>query len=380
MFNINNGPDISSDYQKSKPHILILNSTHGKYPVGIDPWIQVTARVIESLCTCDVQMVCSTEPIMWNLITYLAGVKGMNITLIMKCTEDSYGHREYRKILEEFSLDENRVIPLFLGKKDRKRLKELWRVRDRLALEVTDVVYPVSIRPGGRLENMLSEKNFKEKVRGDFSIPWTRDTHRPQYKFENTTFSPLPPGNWLIHWTRSSKGPWPGEKVCEFFYDLFAYPSCYVRSASETLIRILKEKVIYGSSWRMPDGVAAVSFTSLPPEDAISLMRWRKRFVRYSFEPFGIAIKQDVLVEMGAREVQYTDQVKHVFHEDRLFFQSPGKIGDWVKEKEWRVRGNLNLSAIKQDDMVVLVPDKHYLEYFKKKLPPDFRIHTVLKN
>ena len=65
-------------------------------------------------------------------------------------------------LLKEFYLDEKRVIPLFLGKADTMHSKELWQIRDRLALEVADVAYPVSIRLGGRLENMLSEENFKE--------------------------------------------------------------------------------------------------------------------------------------------------------------------------------------------------------------------------
>ena len=69
------------------------------------------------------------------------------------------------------------------------------------------------------------------------------------------------------------------ERSLEFYRDLLASPGSYVRSARNTLMRMLAERIIRGSTWKIPGGELAVSFTALPPPDTLPLMRWRKRYV-----------------------------------------------------------------------------------------------------
>ncbi|MFC1694378.1 hypothetical protein ACFL1R_12845 [Candidatus Latescibacterota bacterium] len=360
-------------------NVLILNSAQSKYPVGNDQWVKGTIRAMQSLKTNNIHshILCSTEPSPWNLVTYLAGKSSMKVKLIIKSKEDKSGRIEFSRLIEEYTLNENLTQPIFLGEGSSGHPKELWPKRDRLALTLADEVYPVSIRPGGRLDTLLREIPFTAKVRNDFRIDWTKPGRRLVYNFENSPVNLLPPGEWLIHWTHTSPGPWQGEKAWEYYRDLVASPENYVRSAQETLIRIITEQKIRSTTWRFPDNEPAVSFTSLDPGDAVKLMRWRKRFVRYSFEPFGIGIKKSILVKMGAGEVTYRNGRSCLATPNRFFSQSAGKQGDWTREKEWRIRNDLCLGVVECKEMIIIVPDKVSYDYVKSRIKHNVLIHVL---
>ncbi len=366
-----------------RPTVLILNSAHSKYPIGTDPWIQATKKAVNSLAGQPVKMLSSTEPVMWDIVTVLAGKNGMEIILIVNARNDREGQKEFKRLIREFALDKNRTSPLYLGESAVNQPKKLWIIRDNLALKTADVVYPVSIRPGGKLDNLLLNSNINAEVRNDFRIDWLKKKEtekRLVYDFSDLMVNPFPEGEWLVHWTRSSQGSWPGEKAWEYYRDLFENPHTYVRSARETLIKILTERLIRGSSWKLPGGVKAVSLTSLAPDEAVPLMRWRKRFVMYSFEPYGVAIKRDILVLMGARKVQY-EKPYAGSSSDKLFVQSPGEKGNWTKEKEWRIRGDLRLNTIDRKDYFAIVPDESDSVNIKKRIKgKDVYFHVLFKS
>jgi len=359
--------------------VLILNSAHSKYPRGSDDWIRATVEAVRSLRDSGETMLCSTDPSPWDLATYLAGNRKMNVTLIVKSGENETGFREFESLLDEFALDGRRTTPLYLGSIGSAGAKELWRVRDRCAFENARVVYPVSIRPGGRLDALLGEYGNDVEVRGDFRIDWkTRERGKP-YDFSESAVNPLPRGDWLVHWTRASQGPWPGEKAWEFWRELLARPDTYVRSAFDTLVRILNERRIRGTSRRFPKKQKAVSFTSLDAESALALMRWRKRFVRYTFEPYGIGIRRDVLEDMGTRRVRYEKPGRDIPDEERLFVQSPGTRGDWSKEREWRMRGDVPLDEMSPGDFIALVPGEDAAETLRSRCKGGFPIHVLFE-
>jgi len=357
--------------------VLLLNSAQSKYPLGSDPWIQGSIKAISSLAEHENTILCSTDPSPWSLVTYLAGKTSMNIKLIVKAKENAAGFCEYERLLNEYALEKSRTSPLFLGIEPRGRPKRIWQERDMFALGHAGVVYPVSIRPGGRLGTLLSAGGFGTGVRNDFRIEWTSRKQRASKNYTGINVYPFPPGNWLVHWTRASQGPWPGEKAWEFYRDLLARPGIYVRSAGETLIRIIADRKIRGSSRRLHSGKSAVAFTSLKAENAVQLMRWRKRFVQYTFEPYGLGIKLDVIKNMGARRVEY-ENTPSCAPADKLFSQSPGRRGDWIIEKEWRIRGDLPLNGVERDDIIVIVPDETAAELIRPRIHSGLEVHTLL--
>ena len=90
---------------------LILNSAHGKLPVGSEGWIQATLRAVREQASRNTTFLCSTEPVPWDLTAYLAGETGANIELIVKAPGDERGGREYARLLDDFGFSGERVRP-----------------------------------------------------------------------------------------------------------------------------------------------------------------------------------------------------------------------------------------------------------------------------
>jgi hypothetical protein len=164
---------------------------------------------------------------------------------------------------------------------------------------------------------------------------------------------------WLIHYTRSWPGPWPGQTIAEYCQSLIDGHKGASHTAFDTLVHILEERLIRASSrlTRGPWGV--VSFSECLPAELDTLIKWRKGLCRWSFEPYGIALPQESLADLGAGPVIYgsredfqhlPDDMKHLFQAER------GSSEDWTAEREWRVRGDLLLSDIIFREMVVIVP------------------------
>jgi hypothetical protein len=90
-------------------------------------------------------------------------------------------------------------------------------------------------------------------------------------------------------------------------------------------------------------------------------MKWRARFVRWNFEPYGIAIDIEYAKSIGIRPVIYgsSETYGSLAEDGRPFFQNKGeKAGDWKPEREWRLYGNLDLRRIPPGKMRVIVRRK----------------------
>ncbi|MFA6470789.1 MAG: hypothetical protein WCU00_02010 [Candidatus Latescibacterota bacterium] len=360
---------------------LLLNSVHGKYPVCSEGWIQATLRAMQHLSSQSAEIICSTEPVTWDIATYLAGISGMRIRFIVKAGNIQNGQNEFSASLEDFALDPQKVTPLFLPEEEKLLLshpRDSWPKRDRLALQSADIVYPIAIRPGGRLENMMNETPYRRKICDNFRIAWTPAGFIPRYSLTGRPWNPLPNGEWLVHWTRTCPGKWPGEKSCDFYHDLLNNTAVYVRNAGETLSRIIREQKIRGSDWKTPGNVPLTAFTALDPGDALALMCWRKRYGRYSFEPFGIGVRKEALLALGARRVNYTYEGETPDC-DRAFTHAAGDQGHWVWEKEWRVLGDVSLNAIDRKDCIAIVPERFAADTLKRKIPADFPVHILFE-
>lgn len=361
------------------PTALILNSAHSKYPCGNDPWVQATMRAVDALAAGDVTLLASTEPIMWDFAAWYGGTAGMNMKLLLPKSEKNNGGEHDAAPLKSLGIPQNCLDILFFDTTANLSGKDIWRERDRVAIHSADVICPISIRPGGRLETLLASGGYTADFWQEFRVPWeeTDTTHRlPAYDFAGKRPRPFPSGEWLIHWTRASQGQWPGEPMHRFFSDMLAAPDRYVRSASDTLARILTEQRLRGSSWMQHGDTPVVSLTSLDPSGAFPLMRWRKRFVRYNFEPYGIAINRDIAVAHGAREVTYVDS-PGAASGDPVFHHASGEKTDWRDEQEWRIPGDLDLSALPGGSYFAIVPEERDAERLRERAGDGVGVHVL---
>lgn len=356
--------------------VLILNSTHTKYPVGGDKWIQETVRAVSELSG-NGPMICSLDPLQWDLAAFCCANEGYDADMIVPQRSD-WNDSEYAGIVsDDFGFDPDLLhLHLYDSGKD-GGTKNAWRHRDELAIAAADVIVPVSLRPKGRLMTHLHERIRGKRIVTDYHVPWTGSTPRPRYDFSGSAINALPPGNWLVHWTRASQGYWPGERRADFWRDVLAEPDRYVRSAGDTLIRIVREGRIRGSSWKMPGGRKSVSLTALNVTDALGLMRWRRRYVRYTFEPYGIAIRKEAVEAQGGQAVRYARVPRGTPPDDKIYFQTPGTKGDWPAELEWRVPGDFDFGRLDRRDIMVIVPDDDELKWIGSSLPDDVDIMTI---
>lgn len=167
------------------------------------------------------------------------------------------------------------------------------------------------------------------------------------------------PGEWLIHYTRSCNGPWPAQTVGEYCRSLLEGDANASHTAFDTLKRILTEGVIRGGRRLIRGGVPVVSFTERFPSELEKLVKWRSGLLRWAFEPYGIAIPRRVLERLGAEPVVYgDDRTYNAMPYDRRYLFQPAETArnSWVSEREWRLRGDLSLDAVRKKDITIVVP------------------------
>jgi len=178
------------------------------------------------------------------------------------------------------------------------------------------------------------------------------------------------PDEWLLHWTRSTVGPWPDQDEQEFDDELILGCRSSDRSALATLLRIVNEGKLWASSEAIRGGHRVVSFTEVPLHEFRQRRTYRRHRRRYDFEPWGIAIRRDVLTSAGARPVIYGDEEtwRKVSDQDQPFFQNIGTGDGWTQdEREWRIRDHVQLKELPPSAVIVFVDSNAALRMVQKQ-------------
>jgi hypothetical protein len=346
---------------------VILNSRQSKRPCNRDDWVTATARAVDYTVRQGLTVITSTGLNTWELTAHLANVGRGRQVLVLPSLDNESIPSVITQTMDDFKLDPARC--LFVAPSSDtvpgKSAKNSWPKRDLLAVELADVVLPVSIRPGGNFDRLLDQAKVAEKEIGnDFRVDYRPPVDRVRYDFAECAVNPiLNDQNWryIIHWTRSSHTPYPAESRFEFYRDILGSDT-YCRSAFYTLAQITIDKTIRSTNRFIRGGYQVVSFSALEPPEAVKLMRWRRRYVCYSFEPYGVAIRTDIAIAAGLRPVIYGDDdlYSQLFDSDRPFFQNRGsEISDWRPEAEWRCLGDLNLQSLPADGIKLITYTSH---------------------
>lgn len=328
--------------------VVLLNSSQGKQPTGSDLWVRGTLRAAEAYAREDYVLLSSVGLNTWELTCWAAGNFG--IPQIIAVPDDGSRSLEavFRGTVDDFALERETVCLMFLPSKPGKP-KSFWEHRDRKLTDLAQLLVPIGVKRGGRIDSILRESGRSERTdthfRAECSGPRPRDAPSLPRKEDirrnlDTLFS-----EFLIHWTRASDGPWPGETRADYYKAVAESDGEYPRSGERTLERIVREKRIRASSWRIRGGHPVVSFTSLPPSEAVHLMRWRKRYARYTVEPYGIAVREDVATAAGTRPVEYIPSEEAVQSVPDYLVQGKGAKAEWPLEREYRHLGDFDLAA-----------------------------------
>ena len=177
---------------------------------------------------------------------------------------------------------------------------------------------------------------------------------------KNDVSSPLSePDAWLTHWTRASRGPWPGETQDDFLDALILRTETSDRSAMASLLRIVSDGVLVASSEGIRGRYRVVAFTEVPLHEFRIRRVFRKHRNRFDFEPWGVAIRKSELTRLGAAPVIYGDgsEWKNMSSEERPFFQKASDSGATNNraEREWRVLRDIQLRLLDKNAVCIFV-------------------------
>jgi hypothetical protein len=342
---------------------VILNSRQTKTPVGNDPWIKSSFRAVEDAVARGYTIITSLGMNTWEFLVWATGYLGGNQIIVVPVDEKDDQHKLRDNTIEDFELNGDKTAFMFFkSTKKGARGKSAWRERDRLAVSLANQIYPVAVREHGNLETLIKENPAKfSEATMKFNINYHPAVRTEKIALEkNELSSKIRKFAWnhLTHFTRSTYMPWPGENSAEYYKAIYNSVDTYPRSALYTLKRIIDVQKLWASYFHIRGGHKVVSFTEHSPVNAVSLMTWRARYVRWNFEPYGIAIDKDFALREGIKPVIYDKPEKYdeLSDKEKPFYQNPGdKGGDWKPEMEWRHYGNLDLSRIPPEKIILLV-------------------------
>jgi hypothetical protein len=336
------------------------------------PWLEAARKAVIWSGKNGYTLITSAGVKTWEMLLYLAA----RYSVSFKTMLIAFNEREYREKCEwvrtQFRLKEySSFVPVICTEK-----KSAGHLRDRIIAEAADTLIPVSVRSGGNIRSLLDkiEKSGKP-VESRFEIPYRKRDEKIKYSLTNEiagiklqdTLDP-----YLIHWTRTSEGPWPGEILADY-YEAILNSESYPRDAFSTLKKILSEGVITASSRHMPSGIRTVSFTGATLEEFVPLMRWRARYREMSFEPYGIGLEKQTALQRGIHEVIYDECPEKTGSQKRWIYQSTGKMGLWTVEKEYRCRGDFSLREIQPEKIICFCFKRDEAEEIERK----FKVKAV---
>lgn len=166
--------------------------------------------------------------------------------------------------------------------------------------------------------------------------------------------------DYFYHYTRSCPGPWPGQTAREYYLALLEGLPLSGHTALNTLARIAIESRLRSSSRLTRGNEPTISWSPIPPHELQKIRRWNPALIRWTFEPFGLAIQKSILRGLGLKPTIYAPDKAYSRLKplDRYRFQldDPPRCS-WRHEREWRLRGDLDLRSIPPEAAFLFVPE-----------------------
>jgi hypothetical protein len=344
--------------------VAILNSRQTKSPVSSDTWVSRTLEAVRWAAANRHEIVSSTGQFIWDLVSWEAIRLGITVHMVVPLHDTSAcdtlavdllgPEADVARLLKWIPLDADEPLAS----------KAWWVARDKRVLELAELALPVSLRKASKWNALISAGGPGLEIDQRFRTRYNPESHHLRASIHTSRLNPsliLWPDGFLIHWTRASHGPWPGESKADYYRDFVlpvALESGYHRSGFRTLTRIVRESRIRASSWKIGSGAAMVALTECSPMESVPLIRWRKRWSRWSFEPYGVAVHRNWLQERGGKPVRYLTESEWNSHTpiEAPWCHRKGRKADiWPAEREWRVLGDLELDIAPPEAIRIIV-------------------------
>ncbi len=179
---------------------------------------------------------------------------------------------------------------------------------------------------------------------------------------------------FLNHFTRPVGHDSPVLSESQRLNDILFSDFSETHAALTALTRIVVTQTLLSSNKLTPTDCKMCCFTDVPLRSFDEHRVFRSHISRWDFLPYGVSIRKSVLVAGGAQPVIYgsPELFESLDSERQPFFQmaetttKSGNVIDWTNEREWRIRGNLDLSSIAHESIFVFVPDIDAANYISE--------------
>lgn len=324
------------------PRRMFLVSRANYTPQPDSPWLRALISAADQAAALGEVLVCGCERLGYDIPRQIFARDSRNGVILVKHRAEITPPLSGHSLVVEFeTIDRRNPLPL----------------RDQLVAHFASAASEILLRDEGNMSRIA--KSFRERrVPIDTSFR-VQDEEAPRARWPQASLAPLPFSAWdfLTHFMREPDGAWPDETQEEYVRWLCSAAAYERRDDVSTLRRILSQRQILGSGRFIRGGTPAVCWTALPPHAVANLRGWRKGLRRWNFTPYGIAIRRSVLEQRGARAVRYSreDELAAARSDEAVFMQIANSGAyDWTLEKEWRTRGNLDLTTLPAGDVIVL--------------------------
>ncbi len=375
----------------NRPAAAILNS-RGKSTVSPgDQWLSATRAAYEYAIEQGLILVSGYGNIQYSVVSALAMLEPMIIACheLLPFMAPDPMKTELASFSERIFSSDNMLFLSAIPPGPVPDLNTRRAERDMLVAEMASVLLIGGIRKGGNMERIvrhseaMGKKTLKfnetegkpakfamkanqaQSVIRDETKAQPNSTHKTNLVLELANakcvqdFKLLTKGTrYLIHYTRSLPGPWPGQNMMDYCMSLINGEKDSAHTAFDTLMRMIKERRIRASSKLIRGRYPVVSFTECAPSEVCDLREWRSGLIRWSFEPYGLAFPLQDLFTLGARPVIYAveDAYEDLSEELRYLFQLESAFGrNWSPEKEWRLKGDLEITASLEHETMIIV-------------------------
>jgi hypothetical protein len=161
--------------------------------------------------------------------------------------------------------------------------------------------------------------------------------------------------SFLTHCTRGNQGRLPHESEGGYLRRLWLRGAVPAISPLMTLVRILDDGRLRGTTWLTHGIQPSVSLTEVPLQDLLHRRKFRSHLGRWDWEPYGLLFRREDLP--SARRVTYAprSELERISSADREYFHPMDSKVDWSQEREWRVMGDLDLCSLPMGSVTVFV-------------------------
>lgn len=202
------------------------------------------------------------------------------------------------------------------------------------------------------------ETKYGSQVCGPLAQSFHCKTHQPIFPIRLLRAEA---SKYLVHCTRSRRGPWPDQSINQFHDELMQSPWETQPTVLESLKKILMQQRLIATNNFRQGNIDTVCFSSNEITELLSMRKFQSHLARWDWEPYGIMIEREWLQSNGAKQVSYIDRASaSKMSKDALAFcqvvSSDSNSTDWRTENEWRIAGDVRLSKLPFSKAIVFVP------------------------